>query len=141
MSEAESRFLLLAARPGNESLRRECPCISAWRDHGNMLPLTHDPCTVCYTSSGHALHGCETCLDDGWLPLLEAERMGALVLLALGLGLNISLAQRTNGKTVCELHREEHPFDDDVLEDAPTPEAALTEVLLAVAEFERQAQP
>lgn len=112
----EAEYLELAGRPGMEALWRWCSrCLN--RESGLLRK-----------------GDCDTCQNRGWLPLYEAHRMAALVRVALGLECNISLAQRRNGKTVCELHRQERPFDDDILEDGPTPEAALTRALVSATD-------
>ena len=54
----EVRFLELAVCPGMESLRRECPTYIQGETYDKI---------------------CSRCWGRGWLPLLEAERMGGLV--------------------------------------------------------------
>ena len=95
----------LAGKPGMESLRVKCPNI-----RGEMSKF----------------HGtwCGLCQGRGWLPLPEAERMGALVRLWLELEPILSqliLTRVTDGYEV-DLSR------------GPTPESALTKALLTATE-------
>lgn len=62
----DARYLELASRQGMESLRRECPCIKY----------------ICDRWEINAGAVCPKCQGRGWLPLPEAERLGALVRVA-----------------------------------------------------------
>jgi hypothetical protein len=107
----EARFLTLAGMPGMESLRRECPC----HCHiGNNWVYGHDGnCTV-------------SC--PGWLPLPKAERLEALIWMAMGVTL-IWWPDEAG-----DSHWEAKILGQSYGKDGPTPEAALTEVLLAAQE-------
>ena len=120
VADPEARYLELASRPGNETLRQAC-----------LGPLGFGCCILLYPD----LSGI-TCVCEGrqWLPLPEAERLGALVRATATTGLahystpktwgsgkgmtwGASIAIRENGG----LH-----FGGDEM----TPEAALVEALL-----------
>ena len=112
-TDYEARFLELASRPGMENLQQVCPtnCIYAadW-------VKTQYPCRLCQ--------------GRGWCPLPEAERLGALVGVALDVSFHwwpeeaggdyweALIGIQAHGKT------------------GPTPEAALVEALLATTENE-----
>ena len=120
MNEAESRFLLLAARPGYESLRRDCP-----------IPWSGEHGKTCGTWGVHPQS--KGCQGRGWLPLPMPERMGAL----LALCDQVTFIKTGDRASEVELCWEQTFYYGN----APTPEAALIEALLAAAGFERQPQP
>ena len=69
--DPEARFLELAARPGMERLREECPDAWPW-ERGCKGGIV-----IGYRQFQDM--PCATCQGRGWLPLPEAERLGALV--------------------------------------------------------------
>ena len=100
-TDYEARYLELASRPGMETLKQGCP-----------RKALH--------SHRHGVR-CAVCGGLGWLPLPEAERLGALV--------------RVAGYVTVWWRVEEECWAAEVHGGAeyngPTPEAALTEALLA----------
>ena len=113
MTDYEARYLELASRPGMESLRREClEC----RGSGVRITPIGVQIEVC---------GCQ---GRGWLPLPEAERMGGLVRVVLSSYHDLGLFQDDFGRV-------DVWFSGTIPRGcvgSATPEAALTEALLAV---------
>lgn len=70
MIDYEGHYLELAARPGSEALRRDCPCLA-----GNPI----QQCPPCYRANYAA---CTICAGRNWLPLPEAQRLDGLVRVA-----------------------------------------------------------
>ena len=112
--DAEARFLELAAMPGNETLRRECPNKSLQDNSGVGGQIIY----------GYHLLQC-SCQGRGWLPLPEAERLGALVRINLSREPRsfMSIAVDDEGVYSVWIHVGKGK--------GPTPETALTEALLA----------
>lgn len=88
----EADYLRLASRKGMEGLASECPCIGLqyWRcsecerkKDGTPIHNAHRICINCYQGSGR-------------LPLPEAERLGALVRVALAILGSVWLFQGDN---------------------------------------------
>ena len=108
----EEQFLALCQT--HKSLRRVCPCIERLkpkRDGGATQAIW--PCAMCEETQVHS-NECSDCEGRGWLPLPEAERMGALVRVAGG----------------CEVARSPHGWQASNVEGFfTTPEAALTAAL------------
>jgi len=109
----EARHLELAAQPGMEILRHDCPMCT-----GKLYPH----CPTC--DNGDA--------TVGWLPLPEAERLGALIEVCHQRGYHVLLMP---GFSLVSWHEGsiDPPFDQSGAE-APKPWAALTEALLAATE-------
>lgn len=114
-------YLELASRLGMEALRRECPnnrCV-----HGEE--------NVDLSSTEYWLP-CKLCQGRGWVPLPEAERMGALVRLSHGVWLRQDfqgwwfVAKLVEGQFGLQVTQPWPSY--------PKPEAALTEALLSATE-------
>ena len=141
----EVRYLELASKPGMESLRRECPCIGAIHFDGMVvfraltLRMSGDnarslmnrfrqdaPCQVCGPEYTHISPACLNCQGRNWLPLPEAERLGALVRVATV----VNLWEGCYGPDIdthywyCCLEKNSGAYR------GVTPEAALVEALL-----------
>ena len=157
-TDYEARFLELAARLGMETLRRECPCLVARRNHLNMITTGPDKCEAC---SINALYGaghqseCDECNGVNWLPAPEAERLGALVrVAATKVEESVQLYPTcptylddqftpnrdytpTGWSAELDMYASEGRFH---IGDGPTPEAALVEALLAATQEATNAQ-
>ena len=105
----EARHLELAAQPGMEILRHDCPMCT-----GKLYPH----CPTC--DNGDA--------TVGWLPLPEAERLGALVEVTGTLHPGGVVLRPYKGGWAAQL------FSGGKLQEGPKPWAALTEALLAATE-------
>ena len=101
----EARFLFLAARAGYETLRRECHCVGGIRFEGRNK-------------------SCRRCQGRGWLPLPEAERVGALVELAGGAEFDSNYG---------DIPWRARLLRSDDWSEGPTHWAALTEAFLSEA--------
>ena len=110
-TDPESRFLELCSREGMESLRRECTTCQGEGQYLYQYQIGDDEADV----------GVATCFDcfQGWLPLPEAERMGALVRVA---GAVEIVADSPDKWFATYAGKDGGPCS--------TPEAALTEALL-----------
>lgn len=118
----EAEFLELASKPGMESLRRQCGNCAGAGWFIESIPLSPVSANAVPRQEQH---WCRHCSSLGWLPLPAAERLGALVRVALKLGF-ISL----HGQTVCSARiTTGGPSLGDG--EGTTPEAALTRALLA----------
>ena len=114
-----ARFLLLASRPGYESLRRECNTEGLCKD--GILQADDLP----WGRLGDIHHACQ---GRGWLPLPMAERMGALCEIACGKEI-ITIQHRWNQRYLVMLWSSARGAAIDGLGD--TMWDALTEALLA----------
>ena len=104
--------LELAARPGMESLRRECPQTKGYIN-GHLHRKRSDDCHYCQ--------------GRGWLPLPPAEQLGALIRVALMLGF-VSLYGQPVDLCCARITRGGYTLGYG---EGPTPEAALVGALLA----------
>lgn len=127
--DSEARYLELASREGMESLRQECPVIWNNPTIKDVERIVRSP----WVASSHS-RNCE-CQGRGWLPKPEAERLGALVRVATMQQMAVKF-WRVGDVCWAEL------FPVWKLTGrrgrqrglATTPEAALTEALLAATE-------
>jgi len=101
-SSYEAEYLELASQPGMETLWFKC---------------------FACDDSGVPSYDCECCNGRSWLPLPEAERMGALVRIALKIGF-VSIHQTSAGFFAS--------VGAPMWKVEAIPEAALTQALLAV---------
>ena len=123
----EARFLALAAMPGMETLRREC----------QHLKVSGLQTSGTYYQDTWGLDDCPLCQKpEGWLPLPEPERLGALVRVVLILPDGIVEISEFQGEIAAMVYlgasrKSAHKFGDN-------PEAAVTEALLASLGIEAQ---
>ena len=123
---SEARFLELCSREGMERLRRECPCLPT--ENANEC----GSCSAIRLYDSPSTHGpyCEFCHGCSWVPLPEAERLGALVEVALATSSDAVLGL-TNWQGVVRTSFYPGDFKRFSVRDGPTPEVALVEALLA----------
>ena len=122
-----TRFLKLAAMPGMETLRQKCTCrchmatttILGWEWHHNHVAVCPSTC-------------------PGWLPLLEAEQLGALVRVAIGNDEHIVMYPLYSPTERMDMFvGVQVKFEGGIVGEGPTPEAALTEALLTALKEKR----
>ena len=125
MSDYEAQFLALCQ--AHEGLRRECPCLHREKGGGciNCAGLTLLHLGRCYSEC--------ICHGTGWLPLPEAERLGALVR-AAGEGSVWRECDENGVYWLACLGGMARGFA------GPTPEAALTAALTAAREKQSDAE-
>ena len=119
-TDYEARFLELATRPGMEGLRRACQCKNG-RALKHILVIDAE-----YQLWDTDYEECYRCQGRGWLPKPVPERMGALVALCD----QVTFIKTGDRASEVELCWEQTFYSGN----APTPEAALVEALLAATQ-------
>ena len=120
-ADPEARFLELAAR--HESLRRECQLCGG---SGQVQRKGY----ILIGGNDYHWEDCDACHGLTWLPLPEPERMGALVRLVNALVVLTPEPRRESGRWRCNIGRDAW-YHLPAAVTGLTPEAALTEALLA----------